>query len=228
MHFGVDMVDGLKEQIIDDRELSPDKSSVTYKLADNLDFSRSREFTRILADIFFEKDYSLKKKRTVRSKKTWRTLKRVLRMKCSRIFIESCSFHRFFPHSISICALPLFSHGANGTPLHIQKLLDEVMKNTTIRYIWMSASAESSKALLIKHIAFSGLTFLWSYIFRIALGTNYFLKINPSFTSMERHSGQKGIIGIWDPQCIVWERWIESRIGERDKLCILIRHYPIW
>lgn len=47
----------------------PDKSSVIYKFADDLDFSRPREFTRTLADVFFEKDYSLKKKRTVRSKK---------------------------------------------------------------------------------------------------------------------------------------------------------------
>ena len=98
------MVDGLKEQIIDDRELSPDKSSVTYKLADNLDFSRSREFTRILADIFFEKDYSLKKKRTVRSKKNMKDFEKGLKDEMFKNFYRELQFSSILsPFNIDMC-----------------------------------------------------------------------------------------------------------------------------
>ena len=129
------MVDGLKEQIIDDRELSPDKSSVTYKLADNHDFSRSREFTRILADIFFEKDYSLKKKKTVRSKKTMKDFEKGLKDEMFKNFYRELQFSSILsPFNLDMRTSSFFLL-SKWNPLHLQKLLDEVMINTTIRYI---------------------------------------------------------------------------------------------
>ena len=97
----------------------PDKSSVIYKFADDLDFSRPREFTRILADIFFEKDYSLKKKRTVRSKKNMKDFEKGLKDEMFKNFYRELQFSSILsPFNIDMRASSFFPLSKWNPPSH--------------------------------------------------------------------------------------------------------------
>lgn len=113
------MVDGLKEQIIDDRELSPDKSSVTYKLADNLDFSRSRELYEDPRRYILRERLFIKEEENGKIKKNMKDFEKGLKDEMFKNFYRELQFSSILsPFNIDMRASSFFPLSKWNPPSH--------------------------------------------------------------------------------------------------------------